>query len=115
MLKSVDEKGNITYGDLSLQKNLKLEFKGNNIVFFASTSSFINIVFHQNNSLVFIGDNAGSSWGNIAVANDSICYIGNNTTFHGVHMNAVESKNIIIANDCMFSWGIWLDTTAIII
>lgn len=95
-------------------KNLKLEFKGSdNIVFFASASSFINIVFHQNNSLVFIGDNAGSSWawGNIAVANDSICYIGNNTTFHGVHMNAVESKNIIIGNDCMFSWGIWLDTT----
>lgn len=106
MLKSVDEKGNIIYGDLSLQKNLKLEFKGsNNIVFFASTSSFINIVFHQNNSLVFIGDNAGSSWvwGNIAVANDSICYIGNNTTFHGVHMNAMESKNIIIGDDCMFS------------
>lgn len=114
MQKTIDEKGNIIYGDLSLQKNLKLEFKGsNNIVFFASTSSFINIVFCRNNSLVFIGDNAGSSWalGNIAVANDSVCYIGNNTTFHGVHISALESKNIIIADDCMFSWGIYLDTT----
>lgn len=34
MLKSIDDKNNVIYGDLSLQKNLKLEFKGsNNIVF----------------------------------------------------------------------------------
>lgn len=110
MLKTVDEKGNIIYGDLSLQKNLKLEFKGcNNIVFFAGASSSINIIFCQNNSLVFIGDKAGS--GNIKISNDSVCYIGNNTSFNGVHMGVFESKNIIIGSDCMFSWGIWLDTT----
>lgn len=28
MLKTMDKKGNIIYGDLSLQKDLKLEFRG---------------------------------------------------------------------------------------
>jgi len=113
MLKTIDEKANIIYGDLSLQHNLKLEFKGsNNIVFFAGSSFCIDIIYHQNNSLVFVGDNAGLYWGGarIEISNDSVCYIGNNTTFERVCMNAFESKHIIIGNDCMFSWDIWLDT-----
>ncbi|WP_190317911.1 MULTISPECIES: hypothetical protein [unclassified Campylobacter] len=45
MQKHIDEKGNIIYGDLNLQRNLRLNFSGsNNIVFFAG-SSVVNINF----------------------------------------------------------------------
>lgn len=114
MLKTMDKKGNIIYGDLSLQKDLKLEFRGGgNVVFFAGSSYRADINFHYNNSLVFIGDNTGSydKGLRIEIFNDSVCYIGNNNTFGQTIMDVCESKNIIMANDCMFSIDIYLNTT----
>ena len=46
MQKHIKENGNVIYGDLSKQVNLKLDFKGkNNIIFFAGSSKNINIGF----------------------------------------------------------------------
>lgn len=57
MLKNIGENDNIIYGDLSKQLNFKCDFKGkNNIVFFAGRSKNINIIFHSDNNLVFIGN-----------------------------------------------------------
>ncbi|ECQ7389614.1 hypothetical protein F0F28_05150 [Campylobacter jejuni] len=108
MLKTVDEKGNIIYGDLSLQKNLKLEFKGrNNIVFFAGSSLNANIVFCGDNALFFHG---GGGWinGTVVMQFNGLCYIGKNSSFNGVDIRVFEGKNLIFGDDVMFSWGIWL-------
>lgn len=57
MLENIGENGNIIYGDLSKQLNFKCDFKGkNNIIFFAGRSKNINITFHSDNNLVFIGN-----------------------------------------------------------
>lgn len=106
MLKTIDEKGNIIYGDLSLQKNLKLEFKGcNNIVFFAGSSLNANIVFQGNNALFFHG---GGGWmnGRVIIYFNGLCYVGKNASFNGVDIRVYEGKNLIFGDDVMFSWGI---------
>ncbi|HDZ5085569.1 TPA: hypothetical protein RTH03_000862 [Campylobacter jejuni] len=111
MLKTVDEKGNIIYGDLSLQENLKLEFKGsNNIVFFAGSSLNANIIFQGNNALFFHGG-GGRIKGKVNILFNGLCYIGKNSSFNGVDIRVYEGKNLIFGDDVMFSWGIWLSPT----
>ena len=110
MQKHIRENGNIIYGDLSKQVNLKLDFRGkNNIVFFAGGSSNVSIVFQNDNGLVFIGDHVycnGTFW----LANNSLCFIDQVNSFNGASFYIYESKNVILGTDCMFSWDIWLAT-----
>lgn len=55
MLKSIDDKNNIIYGDLSLQKNLKLEFKGsNNIAFLIGSSINLTLFFMETTPCYFM-------------------------------------------------------------
>lgn len=110
MQKTLKEKHNIIYGDLNQQKNHKVNFVGShNILYFAGVSHNINITFYGNNSLVFIGNNIRFN-GTITTTTNGVCYIGDDSTFNGVSIKVYESKHIIIGNDCMFSWSIWLNT-----
>lgn len=110
MLKNIGENGNIIYGDLSKQLNFKCDFKGkNNIVFFAGRSKNINIIFHSDNNLVFIGNGVKVN-GTISLTKDCCCYIDDDSSFGGVSLRVYEAKNIIIGRDCMFSWSIWAST-----
>lgn len=110
MLKKVDDKNNIIYGDLSKQSNLRINFVGkDNIVFFLGSSLNMNVYFYGSNAVLFVGDQAKIN-GEMAVNTNGLCYIGNNSTFGSVSIRVYEGKNIIIGNDCMFSWSIWLAT-----
>lgn len=110
MLKNIGENGNIIYGDLSKKLNFKCDFKGkNNIVFFAGRSKNINIIFHSDNNLVFIGNGVRVN-GTISLTKDCCCYIDDDSSFSGVSLRVYEAKNIIIGRDCMFSWSIWAST-----
>lgn len=110
MQKHIRENGNVIYGDLSKQVNLKLDFKGkNNIVFFAGGSQNVNIIFRGSNGVVFIGENSRTN-GSIDMRSNGLCYIGNGSTFNGTSFRVFEAKNIIVGNDCMFSWTIWIST-----
>lgn len=110
MLENIDENGNIIYGDLSKQLNFKCDFKGkNNIIFFAGRSKNINITFHSDNNLVFIG-NCVRVNGSISLTKDCCCYIDDDSSFGGVSLRIYEATNIIIGRDCMFSWSIWAGT-----
>ena len=110
MQKHIRENGNVIYGDLSKQVNLKLDFKGkNNIVFFAGRSQNVNIIFRGSNGVVFIGENSRTN-GSIDVPSNGLCYIGNGSTSNGTSFRVFEAKNIIVGNDCMFSWSIWVST-----
>ncbi|WP_086245602.1 acyltransferase [Campylobacter devanensis] len=110
MLENIGENGNIIYGDLSKQINFKCDFKGrNNIVFFAGRSKNINITFHSDNNLVFIG-NCVRVNGSISLTKDCCCYIDDDSSFGGVSLRIYEATNIIIGRDCMFSWSIWAGT-----
>uniref|UniRef100_UPI000A35AB78 acyltransferase n=1 Tax=Campylobacter sp. P0103 TaxID=1895602 RepID=UPI000A35AB78 len=110
MQKYIRENGNIIYGDLSKQVNLKLDFKGNNnIVFFVGSSRDISMVIHGNNGLIFIGQNVAKI--NINMVGESVLFIGDNSSFWGVTFRVLESKYIFLGNDCMFSWNINLETS----
>ncbi|WP_096014656.1 acyltransferase [Campylobacter lanienae] len=110
MLENIGENGNIIYGDLSKQLNFKCDFKGkNNIIFFAGRSKNINITFHSDNNLVFIG-NCVRVNGSISLTKDCCCYIDDDSSFGGVSLRIYEATNIIIGRDCMFSWSIWAGT-----
>ncbi len=110
MLENIGENGNIIYGDLSKQINFKCDFKGkNNIIFFAGRSKNINITFHSDNNLVFIG-NCVRVNGSISLTKDCCCYIDDDSSFGGVSLRIYEATNIIIGRDCMFSWSIWAGT-----
>ncbi|WP_096028724.1 acyltransferase [Campylobacter lanienae] len=110
MQKHIRENGNVIYGDLSKQANLKLDFKGkNNIVFFAGGSRNVNISCRGDNALIFIGDRVRAN-GLIDILRFGLCYIDDNSTYNGTNPRIFEAKNIIFGRDCMFSWGIWLST-----
>ncbi|NDJ26889.1 hypothetical protein DMB95_03400 [Campylobacter sp. MIT 12-8780] len=105
-----DERNNIIYGDLSKQKNLKFEFKGrDNILFFAAESVNVNAIFYGDNALLFIADNIHIN-GRFVLHSHGLCYIGKNSTSNGADFRVYEGKNIILGDDVMFSWGIWLST-----
>ena len=110
MQKHIRENGNIIYGDLSKQVNLKLDFKGkNNIVFFVGSSKNVRIDFRGENGVVFIGNNVSMN-GPIYLPNGGLCYIDDNCGFNGTTFCPYEAKNIILGRDCMFSWSTWLST-----
>ena len=110
MQKHIRENGNVIYGDLSKQVNLKLDFKGkNNIVFFAGGSRNISMVIHGNNGLIFIGQNVAKI--DISMVGESVLFIGDNSSFWGTTFRVLESKYIFLGNDCMFSWNINLETS----
>ena len=111
MQKHIRENGNIIYGDLSKQVNLKLDFKGkNNIVFFAGGSSNVNIIFPGNNGLVFIGKGIWFGSGSIRVPNSGMCFMDDTSSFGGTHFRVLEAKNIIVGRRILVSWNTWLST-----
>ena len=111
MQKHIKENGNVIYGDLSKQVNLKYEFKGNNnIVFFAGGSSNVNIIFPGNNGLVFIGKGIWFGSGSIRVPNSGMCFMDDASSFGGTHFRVLEAKNIIVGRRILVSWNTWLST-----
>ena len=111
MQKHIRENGNIIYGDLSKQVNLKLDFKGkNNIVFFAGGSSNVNIIFPGNNGLVFVGKGIWFGSGSIRVPNSGMCFMDDTSSFGGTHFRVLEAKNIIVGRRILVSWNTWLST-----
>ncbi|WP_096026391.1 hypothetical protein [Campylobacter lanienae] len=111
MQKHIRENGNVIYGDLSKQVNLKLDFKGkNNIVFFAGGSSNVNIIFPGNNGLVFIGKGIWFGSGSIRVPNSGMCFMDDTSSFGGTHFDVLEAKNIIVGRRILVSWNTWLST-----
>lgn len=81
----------------------------NNIIFIVGNINNIKVDFFGSNSVVFLGDNC--SLFHIEIASESVCYIGDNTTSGGANLVAIENQNIIIGNDCLFSWEILLTTS----
>ncbi|TEY01987.1 hypothetical protein [Campylobacter sp. US33a] len=60
--------------------------------------------------MLFIGNTSRTN-GNFNIHSNGLCYIGKNSTSNGTSFRVSEGKNLILGNDCMFSWGIWLSPT----
>ncbi len=100
--------------DKSVLKNSKVNFKGeNNILFVEDGVTLENstISFSGNNSVVYLSSNNKVYYLSIDVYQSSAVFFGRNSYFNGVvHAIASERQNIIVGNDCLFSFGIWIRT-----
>lgn len=96
--------------------NSKIFFSGkNNILFCEENVNLINctISFGGSNSVVFLSSNPRHKYQlKIDIFNNSTAFFGRNIFFNGLFSVSVsESKNLIVGNDCVFSFGIWIRTS----
>lgn len=96
--------------------NLNVSFEGKNNILFINNSAKItikntNIKFKGNNSIVFLNGSIFSCILNLDIYNNSVFYMGRNNYINNV-LNVIisEEKNVIIGNECLFSFGIWIRT-----
>ena len=94
--------------------NSKVIFNGkNNILFIAPETSLIDttICFNGSNSIVYLSPSRHSYHLNLTVYNNQIVSFGTNNYFNGkLNLVSSEQTNIIVGNDCLFSFGIWMRT-----
>lgn len=107
--------GNTVIGAENLtMQNSDIRFNGeDNILFIAKETRLVgsNIKLFGNNSVVFISENSHENKLDISVYNNSVVYIGKNNYFNGtLHITDSEQKNVIIGDDGLFSFGVWIRT-----
>ena len=98
----------------SVLKNSKVNFKGeNNILFVEDGVTLENstISFSGDNCVVYLSSSNKVYYLSIDVYQSSAVFFGRNSYLNGaVHAIASEGQNIIVGNDCLFSFGIWIRT-----
>ena len=103
-------KDNEFIGELPKLTNSQINIKGKNNTFICEEGVHLwncRIDFNGDNSFLYLSSNSFDYNFNISLNNNNICFIGKNNYFNGLSTIVLsESKNIIIGNDCMFSYGI---------
>ena len=98
----------------SFLNNSNVRFRGNNNILFVEDGATLqgaNINFNGNNCVLYLSKSNRPYTIAIDLWESNAVYIGNNNYFNGIfHAIASESKNIIIGDDSIISFGIWLRT-----
>lgn len=98
-----------------MKDNSSITFLGKNNVLYIEDGvrlSHSSIKFFGSNSLIYLRRSKYTYIVIIDVYNDSTVYIGENCFFNkALHMIASEHQNIIIGDDCLFSFGVFIRTT----
>ncbi len=77
-----------------------------------STLTSSTITFNGDNSVVYLGDSNPRCLLNLSLYNNSFCSIGSRNYFSStLALQCSEQCNIVIGNDCLFSFGIWVRTS----
>lgn len=94
--------------------NSKISFLGENNILYIEDGvrlSHSSIKFFCNNSLVYLRKSKHVYQVIIDVYNDSTVYIGKDCFFNKqLHMIASEQQNIVIGDECLFSFGVFIRT-----
>lgn len=92
----------------------KIRFDGkNNILFIEDGVKLKNSVinFCGDNSLIYISKSRSYCYLNVSLYNFSTVYIGKNSYFNGsLNLALSEYQNVILGDECLFSFGIWIRT-----
>jgi len=99
-------------GEIPVLQNSKITFRGeNNILYCEKNVKLVNstIDFNASNSIIFLSSNKNSYILNVSIYNNSVFYMGKDNYING-RLNIVlsEQKNIMIGNDGLFSFDIWM-------
>ena len=106
---------------ISDKKNFSLEntnivFKGKNNILYINSNKSVRIKnsiirFNANNSVIFLNDNRHVYIVDLTVYNNSVIYFGSNNYINNKLLCIIsEEKNLIIGNNCLFSFGICIRT-----
>lgn len=94
--------------------NSTITFNGtNNILFCGENVKLRNssIKFNASNSVIFLASSRNEYLLDASINNNSVLYLGRNSYFNGVmHIVISEETNVVIGDNCLFSFGIWLRT-----
>lgn len=107
-------KENIILGNPKLT-NSKIIFKGKGNIIFCEQDGvhLLNscLSFNASNSIIFLCKNRHNYLLNASINNDSVLYFGKNNYING-QLNIIlsEQKNIIIGDECLFSFDCWFRT-----
>ena len=107
--------GNQFLGHMPKLKKTKISIKGSNNILFCEENVIIensSVVFNANNSLIYLC--SGKHRYDISIYNNSVFYIGKNNYFNPfgskVKIIISEGKNILIGNNNLFSFNIFIRT-----
>lgn len=107
--------GNQFIGDIPKLKNTRICIKGSNNILFCEKNVVIEnstITFNADNSLIYLC--SGKHRYDISIYNNSVFYVGKNNYFnpYGSKVKIVisEGKNILIGNNNIFSFNIFIRT-----
>ena len=108
-------KTNQIIGKPSFGSDSHIDFKGkNNILFVEPGVKLQNseIVFYGDNSLIYLSSSLKEYQIKISIYNDSTIFFGHNNYFNGyLTLIVSERQNVLLGNDCLFSFGIWMRTS----
>ena len=103
-------KDNKFVGEIPKFTNSQITINGkNNILVCEENVSLWNskIDFNGDNSILYLSSNSFDYALNISINGNNVCFIGKNNFFNGISTIVLsESKNVIIGDDCLFSYGI---------
>jgi len=111
---NLDDDGNEIVNHPKL-RNAKIIFNGSNNVLYCEDPDIViancALTFNGDNSIIYLSKSRREYKVNIDMHHNSVVYIGKNNYFNGpLSMSTSEQKNIIIGDDCLFSFGCWIRT-----
>lgn len=94
--------------------NSSITFNGtDNILFCGENLKLRNtsIRFNGSNSVVFLSNSRKEYSLDVSINNNSVFYVGRDNYFNGaLHVVISEEKNVVVGDNCLFSFGVWLRT-----
>lgn len=95
-------------------ENSNIFFQGDNNILFIEDGVVLNnarIHFNGSNSLIYLRKSRHKIKVNLQIGQDSLLFVGKDNYFNDtLHISATEWQSVIVGNNCLFSFGIWLRT-----
>ena len=95
-------------------ENSNIFFQGDNNILFIEDGVVLNnarIHFSGSNSLIYLRKRRHKIKVNLQIGQDSLLFVGKDNYFNDtLHISATEWQSVIVGNNCLFSFGIWLRT-----
>ena len=103
-------KDNKFIGELPTLSNSQININGKNNIFVCEEEVSLKnsrIDFNGDNSVLYLSSSSFDYNINISINGNNVCFIGKNNFFNGKSTIVLsESKNVIVGDNCLFSYGI---------
>lgn len=97
-------------GELPKLKNSQININGSNNILVCEDEVILansRIDFNGNNSILYLSSSTFQYFLNISINGNNVCFIGKNNYFNGrTTIVLSESKNVVIGDDCLFSYAV---------